>query len=100
MLESVSAETFLPHRGSEFEIREPGGDVVAVIRLAEVRSLGQQPGAPRVDPFALEFSGPSQPALEQAIHRLEHQELGALEVFLVPTGLDPTGGRRYEAVFN
>ena len=98
MLDSVTAETFLAHRGSAFEARGDGGTVV--LRLADVRSLGHQPRAPRVDPFALEFSGPAQPALEQAIHRLEHPELGTLEIFLVPTGLDPDGGRRYEAVFN
>jgi hypothetical protein len=99
MLDAVTAETFLPHRGSDFEARDSAGRTV-VLRLVDVRSLGPQPGAPRVDPFALEFSGPAQPALEQAIHRLEHPELGALEIFLVPTGIAADGARRYEAVFN
>jgi hypothetical protein len=99
MLEPLTAETFRPHRDSEFEVRDAEGGTV-VLRLADVRSLGHQPGAPRVDPFALEFNGPAQPALEQAIHRLEHRELGALDIFLVPIGLEPKGGQRYEAVFN
>jgi hypothetical protein len=98
MLESVSAEMFLAHEGSAFEVRDLGEDVV--LRLVEVRSLGHQPQAPRVDPFALEFSGPSEPVLEQRIYRLGHPALGELEIFLVPVGLDPAGGLRYEAVFN
>ena len=98
MLESVTAETFLPHEGSEFEVRDSG--VPIVLRLTEVRSLGHQAHAPRVDPFALEFSGPSQPLLEQRIYSLAHAALGDLEIFLVPIGVDPAGGLRYEAVFN
>jgi hypothetical protein len=53
-----------------------------------------------VDPFALEFSGPTEPALDQRIYRLGHPALGELEIFLVPIGIEPAGGRRYEAVFN
>jgi uncharacterized protein DUF6916 len=98
MLESVSAKTFLAHRGTEFEVRDL--DEPVVLRLAEVRSLGHQPHAPRVDPFVLEFSGPSNPMLEQRIHRLGHPALGELDIFLVPIGPDPAGGLRYEAVFN
>jgi hypothetical protein len=56
VLDSVTADTFLPHRGTEFEVREPGGDGPMVLVLAEVRSLGHQPHAPRVDPFSLDSS--------------------------------------------
>jgi hypothetical protein len=98
MLESLTAETFHPHEGSDFEVRDSGGPIV--LRLTEVRSLGHQPHAPRVDPFALEFGGPSQPVLEQRIYRLAHPSLGELEIFLVPVGIDPAGGLLYEAVFN
>jgi hypothetical protein len=99
MLESLTAETFLPHKGSEFEVRDAGTDAI-VLRLTEVRALGHQPHAPRVDPFALEFSGPSQPVLEQRIYRLAHPDLGELGIFLVPVGIDPARGLLYEAVFN
>lgn len=57
-------------------------------------------------PFALVFHGPSEPVLPQGMYRLEHQDLGVLELFLVPIGPDlpaePEGrpaGMRYEAVF-
>ena len=101
---ALNAVTFEPHTGSEFRVARP--DVVhlpeqdvASIRLVEVLRHPAQAGAPRADPFTLEFTGPP-PALEQRIQALDHPILGALELFLVPIGLDPDGRVRYEAVFN
>lgn len=34
----------------------------------------------------------------QGIHRVEHEQLGSLEIFLVPLGPDQQG-MRYEAIF-
>jgi len=98
MLESLTAATFEPHRGTDFAVQVDGEE--ARLRLVEVRAYPHQPRAPRTDPFSLQFVGPAQPALDQRIHRLEHPDLGVLELFLVPTGLVPGGERRYEAVFN
>jgi uncharacterized protein DUF6916 len=100
----LDAATFEPHTGSEFRIARPNvADApeagVASIRLVEVLRHPAQAGAPRADPFTLEFTGPP-PSLEQRIHALDHPILGALELFLVPIGLDPDGRVRYEAVFN
>jgi hypothetical protein len=96
----LSIETFLPHLETEFRVADPPGTEPVTLRLTEVGGLGTQPNAPRSDPFSLEFTGPSQPALDQRIYRLEHHELGTLDIFLVPIGPDPTGSPRYEAVFN
>jgi hypothetical protein len=102
--EALKAATFEPHIGSEFRVARldvanaPKEDV-ATIRLLEVLKHPAQAGAPRADPFTLEFTGPP-PALEQRIHALDHPILGALEIFVVPIGLDPDGRVRYEAVFN
>jgi hypothetical protein len=103
MVDPVTAETFAPHRGSEFQVlglpdADAGGS--PILRLREVRVLGHQPHAPRTDPFALEFGGPAMPALTQGTYRLGHPELGELEIFLVPVEIDPSGELRYEAVFN
>jgi hypothetical protein len=76
--------SFAPHQGSRFAL---GG---AQLELAEVKSLGAGTGAR--EPFSLLFLGP--PELPQRIHRLEHAELGVLELFLVPIGPG-----RYEAIF-
>ena len=100
----LEAATFEPHIGSEFRvaISDVAGVIdrdTASIRLVDVTRPPAQAGAPRADPFTIEFTGP-QPALEQRIHALDHPILGGLEVFLVPIGLDPDGRVRYEAVFN
>jgi hypothetical protein len=101
---ALSASTFEPHIGTEFSVALPDiGQVadqdVASLRLVDVIRRPAQAGAPRTDPFTLEFTGPPS-ALEQRIHTLSHTILGALELFLVPIGLDPDGRVRYEAVFN
>jgi Domain of unknown function (DUF6916) len=98
-LETATSHIFEPHLASEFLAeRESAGRVA--LRLTEIRALGRQPGAPRVEPFALVFSGPPAPVLPQATYTLEHGALGTLELFLVPIGRDAEGGVQYEAVFN
>jgi hypothetical protein len=49
-------------------------------------------------PFSLTFEAPAEPALPQSIYRLEHPQQGAMDLFLVPIGRQPTG-LQYEAVF-
>ena len=48
--------------------------------------------------FSLLFEGPKDRPLSQGLFELSHPGLGALEIFLVPVGVD--GTRHYEAVFN
>jgi hypothetical protein len=50
-------------------------------------------------PFSIIFRGPSGQSLPQRIYRLEHAQLGTLDLFLVPIGPDGVG-MCYEAVFN
>lgn len=98
-LATVSAATFAAEVGSVFRVVSPGAPDVP-LRLVEVEARGRQPHAPRVEPFSLVFAGPPEPRLVQRTHRLEHQVLGALEIFLVPIGQDASGGILYEATFN
>lgn len=66
--------------------------------LVEARAgSGATPGG-RL-PFSLTFEAPAEPALPQSIYRLEHPQLAAMELFLVPIGRQPTG-LQYEAVFS
>ena len=99
-MDDLTIETFAPHLDSEFRLEAPPPDGSIVLRLTEVTALGHQPNAPRVEPFSLQFSGPPQPFLEQRMYRIEHDALGALDIFLVPIGYDRAGSIRYEAVFN
>jgi hypothetical protein len=99
-MQSLSIETFAPLLETTFQLQGGSDGDSVTLRLVDVRSLGVQPHAPRVEPFALEFAGPPEPRLEQRIYVLEHETLGTVEIFLVPLGFDPAGGVRYEAVFN
>ena len=93
-LASLTAEDFRPHLGTRFTM--PSRPLES--ELIEVDTVGAAAaGGVRV-PFGLVFRGPLEPVLPQGIHRLEHETLGALDLFLVPIGPDEAG-MRYEAVF-
>lgn len=68
------------------------------LRLVEARPIGERRASMARDPFRLEFLGPVDPVLLQRTHRLEHDALGAFDIFLVPIGQD-AGGTSYEAIF-
>ena len=62
------------------------------VELVEVTEISREPGGRA--PFSLVFKGGPKPPLEQRIYRVEHDELGELDIFLVPIAVD-----QYEAVF-
>jgi hypothetical protein len=93
-LSELTVETFEPLIGDTFTITAEPTTVGLV--LASVRALSEWPGGRQ--PFGLDFLGPREPVLPQAIYRLEHAELGVLEIFVVPIGRD-ADGTRYEAIF-
>ena len=69
------------------------------MELTECRKagvLGRKDG-PR-EPFALLFRGPKTPVLPQRIYRFDFEQLGAIEIFIVPIGRDESG-MSYEAIF-
>lgn len=95
-LEDLRLETFEPHVGSRFDVT--AGDGTLAFDLTDTRALGAaRPGYARA-PFGLTFRGAGPQKLPQAIYRLEHPALGALEIFLVPIGRDGDGFL-YEAIF-
>ena len=96
MLESLTHESFRPHLGSAFRA-EYAPATSAMLTLVEVTVLGGAATARR-QPFSLLFRGPRAPVLPQRIYRLEHERMGALELFIVPLGPDGDG-LRYEAIF-
>jgi len=92
-LADLTLEHFEPLVGSAFQISEPAA---VELVLAEAASAGEWPGGR--EPFRLHFRGPREPLLPQSIYRLEHAELGALEIFVVPVGRDAES-TTYEAIF-
>jgi hypothetical protein len=90
-LETLTVDDFAALRGDRFRIA-PGDAPPFEAELTEVTEIAREPGGR--SPFSLIFRGGPDPPLPQRIYRVEHDELGALEIFLVPIAAD-----RYEAVF-
>jgi hypothetical protein len=88
MLETFTVDTFQPRLDERFVLADE-----VDLTLAEVRELPTHDSLKR-RPFAIVFNGPETPFVPQGSYKLEHPELGAFELFLVPIG--PTS---YEAVF-
>ena len=109
-LQTLTAEDFRGHQGTRFRLTggsPPGNSPVYIeADLVEVTEhVASATGTLRA-PFSVLFHGPLEPVMPQGIYRLEHQQLGTLELFIVPVGPDeprvpgeaPTA-MRYEAVF-
>jgi hypothetical protein len=95
-VEGFTASTFADRCGERFRVFVDATSSFEA-ELVEVNELGRPSGNARA-PFSLVFRGPSGQEVAQRIYRLEHEELGAFDLFLVPIGPDETG-MRYEAVF-
>lgn len=68
--------------------------------LTEVKGyLSREHEETGMERFSLFFRGPGDRYLRQQIYPLEHEQMGAFELFLVPVSQDQDG-YRYEAVFN
>ena len=97
-LATLTAEDFQPLLHERFVLSggarsgHNGGEVSLELELVEVTVLPRDPNGRA--PFSLEFQGDPAFTLPQAIYRVEHERLGALEIFLVPIAHG-----RYEAVF-
>jgi len=97
MLQDLTPDSLEEHLGTPFRVRvEPERSLDLV--LYQIARHEKHPG-PRIEPFSAFFRGPREVILPQAIYSLEHERLGALEIFLVPIGPD-SQGMGYEAVFN
>ncbi len=103
MLENIEEAHFAQHLGDRYRLCLSDSQF-ATLELIEVTSLGsrtapQAPGDGRREPFSIIFRGSPETCLEQRIYRLEHAQMGTLDLFLVPIGKDEQGFC-YEAVFN
>jgi hypothetical protein len=78
-----------------FRVTLEGADAIE-LELAEVSELIS---ARRQEMFSILFRGPLQTPLAQRIYRMENAQLGEIELFIVPVGMDEAG-YSYEAVFN
>ena len=95
MAEVFTIDTFSSHVGTKF-LMHYGDSQTAEIELISVTDLGS---TPRQMQFSLIFLGPPETPGGQGIYRIEHDALGAMDIFLVAIGRDKSGVQ-YEAIFN
>jgi hypothetical protein len=95
MLENLCRDDFAAQLDTTFTAVLATGDRVP-LDLIEVTP---QRDSPRVDNYSLLFRGPAEKGLIQSIYALQHEVIGALDLFLVPVGKE-ADGFRYEAVIN
>ena len=86
-LDDLTVADFMPLLHQRFRIADAFD-----AELVEVTEIPREPGGR--GPFSLVFQGGPKPPLPQAIYPVHHEQLGAIEIFLVPVDAD-----RYEAVF-
>jgi hypothetical protein len=100
MLNELTVADFTPRLGQTFRIALAGLAPIdlELVSATELSPASQaQPQERR--PFSLIFLGPeSDQYLLQHIYRLEHPQMGALDLFLVPLGLQAQR-MQYEAIF-
>lgn len=96
-LEKLTAGDFRKHLETDFFV-SLGNDADSLqLRLVEVSELSG--GGPRPEPFSLIFSGPHNVYLPQQTYTLNHNVMGAVEIFMVPIRPDQRGAR-LQAIFN
>jgi hypothetical protein len=100
-IEWLTYDHFAGRTGEPFDVAvgaEP--DVTMILVEATLGSDlgGLGPEGQERRQFSLVFRGPATQVLPQRTYGITHEELGELELFLVPLGPDAEG-MRYEAAF-
>lgn len=92
-MQFATLDDFRPHVGQPYEAEVRGGRIPMTLDTAqELPSMGREGGS-----FRLEFLGPLEPVLPQAIYPI-HGGGGRHDIFIVPIGQEQEG-IRYEAIF-
>jgi hypothetical protein len=101
MLDKLTSANFSPYLNQKFRL---SGDLLEPleVELIEVSDLSTKQSTSHSDvkrqPFSIVLVGPAEPVLHQGMYRVEHNNFGPLDLFLVPIGPNQKG-MRYEAVF-
>ncbi len=95
MIERYSREMFADSLNTTFKVVDEPSDPIDL----ELTQVSERRATARQEVFSILFRGPADRMMPQQIHRLKHDRLGELDLFLVPIGKD-RAGVYYEAVFN
>ncbi|MEI9988236.1 MAG: hypothetical protein WDN69_37135 [Aliidongia sp.] len=94
----LTFETFRPHLNSTFALGLGESSIELTLTQATKQPVQPFPGMMR-EPFSLIFRSGTPVVLPQRLYPLKHQEMGRLDIFIVPIGRDPQG-IVYQALFN
>src|SRR5687768_14520216 len=94
MIMQFDRDQFAGVTGTSFVLK--AAERTVNINLVEVTALKERPG---LRSFSILFRVPKGFVVEQGLYDLEHESLGALQLFLVPVAETPEG-IELEAVFN
>ncbi len=95
MLESLTPAHFHPLVGHTFTLQLDATVLPLTLTTVEEKDATANPLRA---PFILHLLGPQKPLLPQRIYPLHHEQLGTLELFMVPVG-QQAAGIEYEVVF-
>jgi hypothetical protein len=96
MLEHLTMDSLSAQLNTKFRIGVETEKAVE-LELVEVEGHGDVPG--QTERFSALFRGPLDLFLPQNTYRMEHEQYGGVEIFIVPIRKDGEG-IYYEAVFN
>lgn len=95
MFEKLTSATFARHLNTRFRVQNGAASAVAV----ELIEVNEGRSSPQYEVFSVLFRGPPDTFLPQGMYRIDHDELGASDLFIVPIRRDERGFY-YEAAFN
>jgi len=95
---ALTEKEFSQHVNTKFQlINEDSKIELCLVEVKHYRPHEhEQPGMERFSAF---FEGPGERFLPQQVYHLSHEQMGELDIFLVPVS-GSQSGYRYEAVFN
>ena len=103
-LDELTLENFSELLNTKFRVRLDSATVLEahLTEATRARPSGSAPtgsDASRFESFSLVFCGPADRPLAQGIHRFEHEQIGAFDLFIVPIAREAQA-MKYQAVFN
>lgn len=97
-LSELTHDTFAGRVGETFRDTD-AGIALDLLRVDDLTETARNVPEGQRAPFSLLFRGPDEPVLPQSIRPLEHDDLGRLDIFVVPIA-QVAEGVQYQAVFS
>jgi hypothetical protein len=95
VVEQLTKTVFSENLNTKFRIYPEASEALET----ELIELHEVDISPRQEQFSVTFRGPLNIVLSQGLYRMEHDQMGTFDLFIVPLRQDQDGVY-YEAVFN